>query len=150
LGIAAGIRGFCREFAKQHKVTVDFMEENIPTHLPKDVSLCLFRVAQEALHNAVKYSETTQFTVVLRRISNEVQLEVSDRGIGFDIEEAKRNRGLGLVSMQERIHLVHGRFLVESSPGNGTRIIAAVPMAETAEEAVTTAGDEPANMSGAA
>jgi signal transduction histidine kinase len=149
LGIAAGIRGFCREFAKKHKVTVDFREENVPTHLPKDISLCLFRVAQEGVHNAVKYSGTTQFEVTLRKTANAVKLEVRDSGIGFDVEEAKRNRGLGLVSMQERVHLVHGTFFVESAPGKGTRIVATVPVTETAEESATS-GDEPANVSGAA
>jgi PAS domain S-box-containing protein len=56
LGIAAAIRGFCSEFSKQHEVSVAFRETDVPTHLPRDISLCLFRVAQEALHNAVKYS----------------------------------------------------------------------------------------------
>jgi signal transduction histidine kinase len=95
LGIAAAINGFCKEFAKQHKVAVDFTDEHIPAHLPKDVSLCLFRVAQESLHNAVKHSETTQFSVSLRKPPNEVQLEVSDNGVGFDVEVAKQSRGLG-------------------------------------------------------
>jgi signal transduction histidine kinase len=60
---------------------------------------------------------------------NEVQLEVKDSGVGFDVEEGKRNRGLGLVSMQERVHLVHGRFAVESKPGIGTSILVVVPLA---------------------
>lgn len=150
LGIASGIRGFCREFAKQHKVTVEFKEENVPTHLPKGVSLCLFRVAQEALHNAVKFSGTAQFEVTLRKTASEVLLEVRDHGLGFDVEEAKRNRGLGLISMQERVHLVRGTFLVESAPGKGTRVVVTVPVPETAEESATIASDEPANMRGAA
>jgi PAS domain S-box-containing protein len=149
LGIAAAIRGFCKEFAKQHKVNVEFKGEDVPTHLPKDVSLCFFRVAQEGLHNAVKYSGTTHFAVTLRRTPNEVVLEVRDGGIGFDVEEAKKNRGLGLVSMQERLHLVHGRFFVESAPGKGTRIIAIVPLVEEGASAVA-AGDEPASISGVA
>jgi PAS domain S-box-containing protein len=128
LGIAAAVRGFCKEFAKQHEVSVDFRDENVPTHLAKDVSLCLFRVAQEALHNAVKYSGTWRFTVELRTTGDEVQLTVSDTGCGFDVEKVKSERGLGLVSMQERVHLVHGRFQIESVPGAGTRVIAIVPM----------------------
>jgi signal transduction histidine kinase len=60
-------------------------------------------------------------------MEDEIQLVVRDAGAGFDVEEAKRNRGLGLVSMQERVHLVHGRFAVDSKPGKGTRIFAAVP-----------------------
>jgi signal transduction histidine kinase len=70
----------------------------------------------------------SQFAVELTGIENEIQLVVNDAGAGFDVEEAKKNRGLGLLSMQERIHLVHGRFSVNSKPGQGTRIIAAVPL----------------------
>jgi PAS domain S-box-containing protein len=129
LGIVAAIRGFCTELSKQHDVSIEFSERNVPTHLSKDVSLCLFRIAQEALHNAVKYSGVTQFIVQLSGVEGAVELVVSDAGAGFDVEEAKKNRGLGLLSMQERIHLVHGTFSVESKPWQGTRIIAAVPLA---------------------
>jgi signal transduction histidine kinase len=128
LGIAAAIRGFSREFSKQYQASVEFSERNVPTHLPKDVSLCLFRVAQEALHNAMKYSDVRQFTVELTGTEDVVQLVVSDAGKGFDVEAAKKNRGLGLLSMQERVHLVHGRFCIESKPWQGTRVIAAVPL----------------------
>jgi PAS domain S-box-containing protein len=127
LGVVAAVRAFCSEFSKQHQVSVEFSDRNVPAHLPKDISLCLFRVAQEALHNAVKYSETNKFFVALYAIEDEIQLVVRDAGAGFDVEEAKKNRGLGLVSMQERIHLVHGRFAVDSKRGKGTRIFAAVP-----------------------
>jgi PAS domain S-box-containing protein len=132
LGIVAAIRGFCEELSKQHEVDIKFAERDVPTPLPKDVSLCLFRVAQEALHNAVKYSGVNQFAIELSGVEGSVQLVVSDAGVGFDVEEAKKNRGLGLVSMQERIHLVHGSFSVESKPWQGTKIIAAVPL--TAEQ----------------
>ncbi len=127
LGIVAAIRGFCTELSKQHELKIEFSERNVPPDLPKDVSLCLFRIAQEALHNAVKYSGVKQFIVELSGVEGAVQLVVSDAGAGFDVEAAKKNRGLGLLSMQERIHLVHGTFSVESGPGQGTRIMAVVP-----------------------
>jgi PAS domain S-box-containing protein len=127
LGIVAAIRGFCMEFSIQHEVRIEFTNENVPSRLSKDISLCLFRVAQEALHNAVKYSGVRDFAVQLNGTANEVRLVVKDEGAGFDVEEASRNRGLGLLSMQERVHLVRGRFSVESQPGKGTRIIAVVP-----------------------
>jgi PAS domain S-box-containing protein len=127
LGIVSAMRGFCTELSKQHELNIEFSERNVPAQLPKDVSLCLFRIAQEALHNAVKYSGVSQFTVDLSGVEGAVQLMISDAGAGFDVEEAKKNRGLGLLSMQERIHLVHGTFSVESRRGHGTRIIAAVP-----------------------
>jgi PAS domain S-box-containing protein len=135
LGVAAAVRGFCREFAKQHGVIVDFTDNNVPQHLPKDVSLCLFRVAQEALHNAVKNSGADKFTVDLSAIPGEVRLQVTDAGKGFDIEAVKKNRGLGLVSMQERVNLVHGRFSIESKPGKGTKILAFVPLIDENDRA---------------
>jgi signal transduction histidine kinase len=128
LGIVTAIRGLCSELRKQCDVSIEFKDENVPMRLPENISLCLFRVAQEALHNAVKYSGTRQFQVEMRAGKNEVELIVTDAGAGFDIEEALTNRGLGLVSMQERVHLVHGRFAVESRPGSGTKIVAAVPL----------------------
>ncbi len=129
LGAAAAIRGFCHEFSKQHGVSIDFTENDVPRHLPKDISLCLFRVTQEALHNAVKYSGVSEFTVELTATADEIQLIVRDEGSGFDVEEAKTTRGLGLVSMQERVHLVHGSLGVESEPGAGTSVLAVVPLA---------------------
>ena len=127
LGVVAAVRAFCNEVSRQHQVSIQFTDSNVPKRLPKDVSLCLFRIAQEAVHNAVKYSGTSQFSVALYAIEDEIQLVVRDAGAGFDVEEAKKNQGLGLVSMQERIHLVQGRFAVDSKPGKGTRVFAAVP-----------------------
>ncbi|MGA7318085.1 MAG: PAS domain-containing sensor histidine kinase, partial [Silvibacterium sp.] len=129
LGIVAAIRGFCHEFSKQHEVSIELTDRNVPADLSREVSLCLFRVTQEALHNAVKYSGVSQYIVDLTATEEEIQLAVSDSGRGFDVEPVRGNRGLGLVSMQERIHLVHGRLYVESEPGKGTKIFAVVPLA---------------------
>jgi PAS domain S-box-containing protein len=132
LGLAAAIRSFCREFCQQHQVKVYFDDEDVPTYLPRDISLSLFRVTQEALQNALKHSGVRQFSVNLRCSGDEIQLEVSDQGVGFDVEGAKRDKGLGLVSMQERAHLVHGIFTIESRVNSGTRILVRVPfVAET-------------------
>ena len=133
LGLAAAIRSFCREFSQQHDVSVQFAEENVPSFLPRDISLSLFRVTQEALQNALKHSGVRQFSVSLRGSANEIQLEVSDHGAGFDVEGAKLDRGLGLVSMQERVHLVHGIFTIESTENGGTKILVRVPLARRNE-----------------
>lgn len=130
LGVAAAIKGCCRELSKQHNVDIEFTASNVPMNLPKDISLCLFRVAQEALHNSVKYSGTSRYTVELRGMSDRIQLKVNDSGAGFDVEEARKNRGLGLVSMQERVHLVSGSISVESKRGEGTTILVTVPIAQ--------------------
>jgi signal transduction histidine kinase len=109
-------------------VTVEFTESDVPGNVPHDTALCLFRVTQEALHNAVKYSKTCSFAVELTGTPDEVRLEVKDWGAGFDVDAARRNHGLGLVSMPERVHLVHGKFSIESKPGEGTKIVAVVPI----------------------
>ena len=129
LGVVAALKGFCKEFSEQYDVSVDFTDRNVPKDLSREVSLCFFRVTQEALRNAVKYSGTRQFSVEIAGINDEVKLIVRDEGAGFDVEEAKKNRGLGLVSMQERVHLVLGSLDVESKPGEGTTILAVVPRA---------------------
>ncbi len=141
LGLAAAIRSFCREFSQQHDVNVEFADENVPNFLPRDISLSLFRVTQEALQNALKHSGIRQFSVVLRSSEKEIQLEVGDRGAGFDVEGAKLDRGLGLVSMQERAHLVHGTFTIESSENGGTRILVRVPLADAQLKASSTVSE---------
>jgi signal transduction histidine kinase len=83
-----------------------------------------FSVAQEALHNAVKYSGIKKFAVEVRATTNEIQLRVSDAGAGFDVEEARKTSGLGLLSMHERVHLVQVRFYIESRPEEGTKVVA--------------------------
>jgi len=127
LGVVAAIRGFCRDLANKHAVNVEFTDRDVPSNLPKDVSLCLFRIAQEALHNAVKYSGVSEFKVELNCAADQLQLVITDKGAGFNVAEARRNGGLGLLSMQERIHLIHGKLNVESAPGLGTRVVATVP-----------------------
>jgi signal transduction histidine kinase len=86
----------------------------------------------------------------LRASGEEVQLTVSDAGAGFDVEKARNERGLGLVSMQERVHLVHGRFQIESAPGAGTRIVAVVPLLAADEAASTEAERSGGAATGAA
>ncbi len=141
LGIVAALKSFCRDVSQQQNVNVEFTCGNVPNALPRNVSLCLFRVAQEAVHNAVKYSGVRKLFVYLRGTETQIQLEVRDAGVGFDFKEATRNGGLGLISMQERVHLVKGTFSVDSSANNGTRIVAVVPLvAET--NAAPTAAEE--------
>src|SRR5208337_616685 len=131
LGIVAGLRTFCQELSEQQSVDVEFTHENVPSQIPPEVSLCLFRVAQEALHNALKHSGRRAFAVHLLGSRGEIELEVSDTGAGFDVEAAKRGRGLGVMSMQERVHLVRGVLAIESKTNGGTRVIARVPVDAT-------------------
>jgi PAS domain S-box-containing protein len=128
LGIAGAMKGFCREFGEQQRVEVDFQTHDLPGPLSADTSLCLFRVLQESLHNAVKHSGARYFEVRLWGTSDEIHLAVSDSGVGFDREAAKTSQGLGLVSMEERLKLLKGTFSVESELEVGTTIHARVPL----------------------
>jgi PAS domain S-box-containing protein len=128
LGPVAAMRGHCQELGEQTKVKVDFNSQDLPSPLPPDISLCLFRVMQEALRNALKHSGARHVDVDLWGTPDEVHLSVSDRGVGFDSEAAKRGRGLGLVSMEERLKLHKGTLSIESQPKQGTTIHARVPL----------------------
>jgi PAS domain S-box-containing protein len=127
IGLTAAAAGFCKELADQQGVDVDFHSENIPTALPAAISLCLFRVLQEALLNAVKHSGSRHFRVSLAGRINDVDLTVQDSGIGFDPQAAVRGRGLGLVSMRERLKLVNGQLFIHSELQRGTTLHARVP-----------------------
>jgi PAS domain S-box-containing protein len=129
LGIVAAANSFCKELSEQQKVQVEFNHANIPHSVRKEISLCLFRVLQEALQNAVKHSGARHFHVELRGTSEEICLTVSDPGTGFDWHSATDRQGLGLISMRERLQLVEGEFSIDSEPGRGTTIYARVPLA---------------------
>ncbi len=123
LGIARGLEGLCRTFAQQHHVEVNLETEELQD-LPDDVSLCLYRVVQEALNNAVKHGNAKQVVVRLKRSKNQLNLEIRDSGSGFN--PAAASEGLGLVSMRERLRMVGGTLVLTSSRGKGTVIKAVV------------------------
>jgi len=128
LGLVAAMRSFCKEFGEQQKVEVDFIHADIPDTVPQEISLCLFRVLQESLHNAVKHSGVRHFEVELRGASDAIHLTMRDLGLGFDPEGAMKGRGLGLTSMQERLKVVNGELSINSQPKRGTTIHARVPL----------------------
>jgi PAS domain S-box-containing protein len=128
LGLVAACRGFCRELSERQRVDIEFYSESVPKDLSKEISLCLFRVLQEGLQNAITHSGAREFRVSLKGTANEVELSVQDSGSGFDPEMAIGGHGLGLTSMKERLKLVHGRLSIDSKPGHGTTINARVPL----------------------
>jgi signal transduction histidine kinase len=128
LGIVAAMKSFCVEFASRQNVEVDFADDQIPAPVSDEVSLCLFRVLQEALQNAVKYSNVRHFEVRLYCAENQLHLMVSDRGCGFSVETAPNKGGLGLISMRERVRLVKGKLVIESQTMGGTTIHVWVPL----------------------
>jgi signal transduction histidine kinase len=128
LGMAPAMRSLCHELSRQQRVEIVFSHDDIPSTVPKDIALCLFRVLQEALQNAVKHSGVRRFDVELRYASDAINLSVRDSGSGFDRDDALKTRGLGLISMMERMKLVGGRISIDSQPQRGTTIRASVPL----------------------
>jgi PAS domain S-box-containing protein len=139
LGIAGAMRGFCREFGENQKAEIDFQTHDLPSPMAPDTALCFFRVLQEALHNSAKHSGVRHIEVRLWGTSDEIHLTVADSGAGFDREAAKESRGLGLISMEERLKLVNGTLSIDSQPKRGTTIHARAPLS-SGSDSVRAAG----------
>jgi PAS domain S-box-containing protein len=128
LGLEAAAAAVCEELSNLHGVQIDFHIENIPTGLPPELALCLYRVLQEALQNVVKHSGSRHALVSVHGGGNDINLTVKDSGLGFDPHEAMRGRGLGLTSMKERLKLIGGQLSIHSERGRGTMIHALAPL----------------------
>ena len=127
LGLAAAVQSLCEELSESGKLKVEFHQEGFPATLPKDVRLCVFRIAQESLRNCSKHSGAHRAQVVLEKIEGAVRLSVTDDGCGFDTKSDAMKRGLGFTSMRERLRLVGGELQIQSRPLGGTRIEISVP-----------------------
>ena len=127
-GLVATLRHHCAEVAQHHQIEVMFSTGGSLDSLSPDVALCLFRVAQEALTNAVRHASAQAIDVRLSTTSDGVELTVVDDGVGFVAGERTRT-GLGLRSIDERVRLTHGSVRLESQPGFGTRLLVQIPVA---------------------
>jgi len=138
LGVVAGIKSWCKEFGERQRMEVVFSNQ-VSSVLPLDIGVCLFRVLQEALHNAVKHSGVKRVEGQLRQDSSEIHLIISDAGKGFDVETALKSNGLGLTSMRERVRLAGGTIAIDSKPMRGTTIHVRVPL-ESKQDAPQASG----------
>jgi signal transduction histidine kinase len=120
LGLRAALRGLCRSASEQHHIKISFEGDDL--RLPDQASLSLFRVAQEALSNAVRHGEAKEVSVKLQADKGWVRMVIRDDGKGFD--PGARSSGLGLVSMEERLRMIGGNLKVTTRLGKGTLITA--------------------------
>jgi signal transduction histidine kinase len=137
LGLVASMQSLCREISKQGVVEVVFAHGIVPASIEPDVSLCLYRIAQEALHNVARHSHARDAEVQLAVEGANLTLKIADSGVGFD--EHAQHDGLGLVSMRERVALVRGQVAIHTSPGGGTRIGVRVPLIGSGADSVSPA-----------
>jgi len=126
IGLVAGLHGLQRELS-QSSAAITFTHDKVPPALSPDLTLCLFRVAQEALQNALKYGKANHIAVVLRGEPTHLILTITDDGVGFDVGAAW-GKGLGLISMWERVEAMGGTCEFHSQPGSGTRVEVVAPL----------------------
>ena len=127
LGLVDALRSECLSLGQRDGITVKYSARDVPPDLPRDVALCVYRVAQEALRNAARHAQSPQASVRLVGNGRELALCVRDQGVGFNLA-AGGKVGLGLNSMRERARLIQARLTVRSRPGRGTVVTVRVPL----------------------
>ena len=135
LGLATVARRFCEHLSAEHQAPIDFRDDRVPDRLNNDIALAVFRVLEEAVTNALRYSGARHVSVSLEGSDSEIRLEVSDDGVGFDPEAVMKDRGLGLIAMRERLLAVGGEFAISSRSGAGTRVLARAPIRRRGDQA---------------
>jgi signal transduction histidine kinase len=125
-GLVPALEWQAREVSKRTGLRVHVAADEASDELPDELSTCIYRVVQEALHNCARHSQARSVKVVVKQERSKIILSVEDDGHGFD---ARRVRGLGLVGMEERVHHLGGEFEIESEPGTGTRVAVELPLA---------------------
>jgi PAS domain S-box-containing protein len=131
LGLVKAVKAYLQEISILHDLEIDFRSEGFPSNLPKDETLCVFRIIQESLRNVIKHSGAHKAEIVLERLPTELRVTVTDHGCGFDTNSEKLTSGLGLIGMTERLRLVGGQIAIWSAPQKGTRIEVRVPLSNS-------------------
>jgi two-component system, NarL family, sensor kinase len=128
LGLVDALDAECLRLSEHGEPRVVFTSARVPEVIPRDTALCLYRIAQEALYNILKYAKAQEVHVTLMGKEEGIRLRLCDDGIGFDLAHARRKGGLGLASMRERLRLIDGRLAIRTRPGAGTHIDVWVPL----------------------
>ena len=128
LGLVTALKAYCKRVSQAEAVEVRFRSTGVPPGAPRDVGLCVFRLVQEALRNAVRHSGASVVKVSVERLDDDLELRVVDDGHGFDAAAVRQKGSLGLVSMAERVRPLRGTLTVRSSAGEGTEVVARVPV----------------------
>lgn len=138
LGLLPALRWYANEVKAHSGLAVQVSSQGVPVDLPPDVRTVFFRIAQEAITNAVRHAGASQATIKLETLPGQVELLVQDNGKGFDVEETlkadARRPCWGLLGMQERAALIGGDCRIESQPGIGTTVQVKLPLEKTARD----------------
>ncbi len=129
VGLEAAMHEHIREFSVRMGLSAELVTRNVPKNIPLDHATCLYRVLQEGLQNVQKHANATAVLVRLLRTGRGVGLCVHDDGCGIEqVEASARRSGLGLTSMGERVRMLNGTFRIRTKPGDGTELLAWVPL----------------------
>lgn len=128
LGLVTALESYIGNFRDEEQIDVLLTAEIGDEKVPFQTSICIYRVAIEALRNVSRHSGAASAAITLKRINGSLELRVSDSGKGFDVETFRKGGGLGLVSIEERLRLLQGTCEIQSSPRNGTTLVAKVPL----------------------
>jgi PAS domain S-box-containing protein len=129
LGLVKGLRSYCGELGRAHVVTIVCTAEGDFGAMTPEASLCVYRIAQEALRNVIAHAGAGRADVRLLQVGDQAQITIADDGRGFDLtSRGERETGLGLVSMSERARIMGGAVSIVSRPHQGTRVQATIPM----------------------
>jgi two-component system sensor histidine kinase UhpB len=128
-GLAAALKSVCCEVERKRGLAVSFEASDQLQDVPPEMALCLYRVAQETLHNAASHARARHVLVRLSLAEEELELSVRDDGCGFDLAAARRRGGLGLLSIDERVRLVGGVVELRTAPTRGTTVSVRIPFA---------------------
>jgi signal transduction histidine kinase len=136
-GLPDALKSECTELSQRWGIPIECHYTKSFPEIPKSIALCLYRVAQESLWNAVRHSSSSKITVELKSDPEFVYLDIKDDGKGFDLNLTQPNRGLGLASMTERIRLVDGTIKIDTAPSQGVSIAVVVPIPESTDSLST-------------
>jgi len=128
LGLVTALESYIASFNDEERIDVQFMAEIGDERIPFQTSICLYRVAVEGLRNVARHSGAASAAVLLKSVSEGLELKVSDSGKGFNVETFRQGGGLGLISVEERLRLLQGSCEIRSAPGRGTTLVARVPL----------------------
>ena len=128
LGLVPALEWQAREVSKRSGIWVSVEAEEVSEELPEEHKTCVYRIVQEALHNCVQHAEARHVKVAVRQEAGHLFLRIEDDGKGFRVD---RERGMGLLGMQERVEYLGGELVVDSAPGQGTTLRVTLPLAES-------------------
>ncbi|HEU4871930.1 MAG TPA: MASE1 domain-containing protein [Pyrinomonadaceae bacterium] len=128
LGLVPALESYIASFRDEEQISVQFTADIGEVRIPFQTSICVYRVAVEALRNVARHSGAASAAVSLKRSQKGLELQVSDSGKGFDVETSRQGGGLGLISIEERLRVLQGDCDVSSAPERGTTLVARVPL----------------------